>query len=202
MSKEIRRGRSQEFAGAVKSLLGLSAYTAALSHLKGRGNNNVFRRYEQSYDASSNDKIAEYSTQIATLSEEIDDIDLRQIEIDAEKEAVQDRITDLTEKIAKNKNSEELAKQKAEYIRKRDNLIIAKGEQVKSILRSFNNNAPSYFAKRLMKDVLVSLSEAEKLIKEFNINDTTIQFLIDRANVFVELIFLPAMMLYPTYEVA
>ena len=182
MSKEIRRGRSQEFAGAVKSLLGLSAYTAALSHLKGRGNNNVFRRYEQSYDASSNDKIAEYSTQIATLSEEIDDIDLRQIEIDAEKEAVQDRITDLTEKIAKNKNSEELAKQKAEYIRKRDNLIIVKGEQVKSILRSFNNNAPSYFAKRLMKDVLVSLSEAEKLDKGIpNINDTTIQFLIDRS---------------------
>ena len=31
MSKEIKRGRSQEFAGAVQSLLGLSAYTAALS---------------------------------------------------------------------------------------------------------------------------------------------------------------------------
>ena len=51
MSKEIKRGRSQEFAGAVQSLLGLSAYTAALSHLKGRGNTNVLRVYEASYDA-------------------------------------------------------------------------------------------------------------------------------------------------------
>ena len=181
MSKEIRRGRSQEFAGAVKNLLGLSAYTAALYHLKGRGNNNVFRTYEQSYDSSSNSKIAEYSKQIANLSEEIDKIDFRQREIDAEKETVQDRITDLTEKIAKNKNSEELAKQKAEYVRKRDNLVLAKNSQIKSILRSFNNSAPNYFAKRLMKDALLALSEAEKLDKGIpNVNDKTIQFLIDR----------------------
>lgn len=71
MSKEIKRGRSQEFAGAVQSLLGLSAYTAALSHLKGRGNTNVLRVYEASYDAKSNSKIAEYSRQITELSEKL-----------------------------------------------------------------------------------------------------------------------------------
>ena len=111
MSKEIKRGRSQEFAGAVQSLLGLSAYTSALSHLKSRGNNNVLRVYEQSYDARSDSKIAEYSRQISVLSEKIDKIDARLAEIDTEKETAQDKITDLTERIAKNKNSEELAKQ-------------------------------------------------------------------------------------------
>ncbi len=181
MGKEIKRGRSQEFAGAVQSLLGLNAYTAALSHLKGRGSNNVLHVYEQSYDSSSNSKIAEYSKKILELTTEIDRIDNRLTQIDAEKEAAHDIITDLTERIAKNKSSEELAKQKAELVLKRKNLITARESQIKSLLRSFNSNAPSFFAKRLMKDALQVLSKADKLDKGVpNVNDKTIQHLIDR----------------------
>lgn len=181
MSKEIKRGRSQEFAGAVQSLLGLSAYTAALSHLKGRGNTNVLRVYEASYDSKSNSKIAEYSRQITELSEKIENIEARLIEIENNKEIAQDKCTDLTERIAKNKDSENLAKKKADLIRKRDQLISSRSTKTTSILRSFNNNAPSYFAKKLMKDALQSLSQAEKLDKGVpNVNDKTIQFLLDR----------------------
>lgn len=181
MSKEIKRGRSQEFAGAVQSLLGLSAYTAALSHLKGRGNTNVLRVYEASYDAKSNSKIAEYSRQITELSEKIENIEARLIEIENNKEIAQDKCTDLTERIAKNKDSENLAKKKADLIRKRDQLISSRSTKTTSILRSFNNNAPSYFAKKLMKDALQALSQADKLDKGVpNVNDKTIQFLLDR----------------------
>ena len=181
MSKEIKRGRSQEFAGAVQSLLGLSAYTAALSHLKGRGNTNVLRVYEASYDAKSNSKIAEYSRQITELSEKIENIEARLIEIENNKEIAQDKCTDLTERIAKNKDSENLAKKKADLIRKRDQLKSSRATKATSILRSFNNNAPSYFAKKLMKDALQALSQADKLDKGVpNVNDKTIQFLLDR----------------------
>jgi DNA sulfur modification protein DndD len=181
MSKEIKRGRSQEFAGAVQSLLGLSAYTAALSHLKGRGNTNVLRVYEASYDAKSNSKIAEYSRQITELSEKIENIEARLIEIENNKEIAQDKCTDLTERIAKNKDSENLANKKADLIRKRDQLKSSRATKATSILRSFNNNAPSYFAKKLMKDALQALSQADKLDKGVpNVNDKTIQFLLDR----------------------
>lgn len=181
MSKEIKRGRSQEFAGAVQSLLGLSAYTAALSHLKGRGNTNVLRVYESSYDAKSNSKIAEYTRQIEELSEKIENIEARLIDIDNNKEIAQDKCTDLTERIAKNKESENLAKKKADLIRKRNHLIDSKSAKTTSILRSFNNSAPSYFAKKLMKDALQALSQAEKLDKGVpNVNDKTIQFMLDR----------------------
>ena len=181
MSKEIKRGRSQEFAGAVQSLLGLSAYTAALSHLKGRGNTNVLRVYEASYDAKSNSRIAEYSRQITELSEKIENIEARLIEIENNKEIAQDKCTDLTERIAKNKDSENLAKKKADLIRKRDQLKSSRATKATSILRSFNNNAPSYFAKKLMKDALQALSQADKLDKGVpNVNDKTIQFLLDR----------------------
>jgi len=181
MSKEIKRGRSQEFANAVKSLLGLSAYTAALSHLNGRGNNNVLSVYEHSYDATSNNKIADYSKQIAEISEKIDKIDNRISEIDAEKELTQDKISNLTERIAKNKNSEELASQKAEFKRKCDTTELARISHIKSLLQSFNTFAPSYFSKRLIKDSLELLSSADKLDKGIpNINDETIMYLINR----------------------
>ena len=97
------------------------------------------------------------------------------------KEIAQDKCTDLTERIAKNKDSENLAKKKADLIRKRDQLISSRATKAASILRSFNNNAPSYFAKKLMKDALQALSQADKLDKGVpNVNDKTIQFLLDR----------------------
>lgn len=181
MSKEIKRGQSQEFASAVQSLLGLSAYTSALAHLKGRGSNNVLKVYEQSYDSTSNSKIAEYSKDLSDLSEKVELIDSRMTEIDAEKEAAQDKITDLTERIAKNKNSEDLARQKAELILKKEKLTLARASQTKNLLRSFNNKASTYFSKRLMKDALQALAQAEKLDKGVpNVNDKTIQHLIER----------------------
>jgi DNA sulfur modification protein DndD len=181
MSKELKRGRSQEFAGAVQSLLGLSAYTAALSHLKSRGNTNVLKVYEDSYDSRSNSKIADYGQQIADLSTQIEKIDIRIAEIEAEKNAAQDKCDELTDRIAKNKNSEVLAAQKADLIKKKNALISSRGVRVTSILRSFNNGASSYFSKKMMRDALQALSEAEKLDKGVpNINDKTIQFLLEQ----------------------
>lgn len=181
MSKEIKRGRSQEFAGAVRSLLGLSAYTSALKHLKDRGRTNVLASYEESYDARSDSKITDYSRQIADLIDKIEKIDSRLTEIEDEKVLLQDKCTDLNERIAKNKQSEELARQKADLIAKRERLIASRATRLSSILKSFNSGAPSYFAKKMMRDALQALSEADKLDKGIPyINDKTIQFLIDR----------------------
>jgi DNA sulfur modification protein DndD len=57
MRKEIRHSRSRDFAEAVQNLLGLSAYTSALSHLGGRGKTNVIAVYNESYDSRSDSKI-------------------------------------------------------------------------------------------------------------------------------------------------
>ena len=181
MSKEIKRGRSQEFASAVHSLLGLSAYTSALKHLKDRGNTNVLASYEGSYDARANSRLAEYTQQIADLSTKIDKIDTRLSEIDGETVILQDKCVELTERIAKSKPSEELARKKSELLSKREKLISSRSTRITSILKSFNAGAPAFFAKKMMKDALQSLSEADKLDKGIPfINDKTIQFLIER----------------------
>ena len=65
MSKEIRKGKSKEFADAVKSLLGLSAFTEALEHLGGRSANTVIKSYESDYDSKSDSKIAQLRDEIS-----------------------------------------------------------------------------------------------------------------------------------------
>lgn len=181
MSKEIKRGRSKEFAGAVRSLLGLSAYTSALDHLNGRSSTTVIKSYSNSYDDKSDSKIAEYGRQINEYDRKIDEIEERLSEIENEKVIASDKCSELTERIAKNKDSEMLAKQKADLIRKREALVSSRASRITNVIRAFNNNAPSFFAKKMMKDALQSLSEAEKLDKGVPfINDKTIQYLIEQ----------------------
>lgn len=181
MGKEIRRGKSSEFAQAVRSLLGLNAFTAALEHLKGRGRNNVIAIYNQSYDAKSDKKIAEYTEQILSISEKIEKIDDRLSEIESQTTLAQEKCDALSERIAKNKDSEQLAKDKMKLVGKRQKLIDDKASRTTTILRNFNNGAPNFFAKKMMRDALQALSQADKLDKGIPfINDKTIQHLIDQ----------------------
>ena len=62
MSKEIQGGkRSNEFAGAVRGLLGLNPIISALEHLKPRSKYSVVGRYEESYNQNSNSKVKDYT---------------------------------------------------------------------------------------------------------------------------------------------
>ncbi len=174
MSKEIKRGRSQEFAGAVRSLLGLSAYTAALGHLNGRSNATVLKSYGENFDSKSDSKLAEYNRQITEYERKINAIDQRLTEIEDEKVIASDMC------IAKNKDSETLAARKAALIRKRETLINSRTSRIANVLRAFNTGAPSFFAKKMMKDALQALSEADALDKGVpSIDDKTIQYIID-----------------------
>lgn len=180
MSKEIRRGKSTEFANAVRSLLGLSAFSSALGHLKGRGNT-VISSYEGSYVAETDSKISRYTREIDDYREKIEKIDQRLEEIERQQAQAKEVCDDLSERIRKNADSEKLAREKDRLRKEREGLISAKASKASLMLKSFNSNAPSYFSKKLMKDALQKLSEAEKLDKGIpDIHARTIKHLIDR----------------------
>jgi DNA sulfur modification protein DndD len=180
MSKEIRRGKSSEFAQAVRSLLGLSAFTEALDHLKSRGRNNVVSLYESSYDSSANTKIADYARQLKDISKRIEEKEDRIAAIDGEMDIAKEKCDSLNERIEKNRDSEALAKEKNRLIAKRKSLSDSKISRTAAILRRFNNTAPKFFAMKLMKDSLEALSQADKLDKGIpNITDQTIQHIIN-----------------------
>lgn len=182
MSKEIRKGKSQEFAQAVRGLLGLSAFTAALDHLKGRAPKvSVIRSYDESYDSKSDSKIAQYTKEIEECDEKIAGIEKRLEEIENEESIAQEKCNDLSEKIKANADSERLAKEKERLRQKLQGLVQSKVSNTASLLKSFNKDASAYFAKKLMKDALQQLSEADKLDKGIpDIHVRTIEFLIKR----------------------
>lgn len=180
LSKEIRRGRSQEFASAVRNLLGLSAYTSALNHLKGRGNN-VIKSYEGRYDATSNTMIAEYGQKIYGYQENVEKIENRLLEIEDEKQIAQDKCDELADRIARNSESELLARNREDLLRKSERATSLKDGQIKVLLASFRSYAHHYFTMPLCKNALSSLCEADKIDKGVpNVNYETIRFLLER----------------------
>lgn len=182
MSKEIRKGRSKEFAEAVRSLLGLSAFTSALDHLKGKTSRlSVLRSYDQSYDDRSDSKIAHYINKIQEYDEEIEKIESRLEEIESESSIAYEKCAELSNKISSNHESEKLAKDKQQLIKKSNGLVAQRSTNAAAMLRTFNKNGPSYFSIKLMQDALERLAVMDKLDKGIpDIHARTIEFLIKR----------------------
>ena len=101
MSKEIQRGKSDEFAEAVRRLLGLDTYTTAMEHLKGKraGKTTVIGIYNSQYDSSSDSKIAAYSRDIDKYTTEKDRLENRNAELEKMMPDIQGKINELRELI-------------------------------------------------------------------------------------------------------
>jgi DNA sulfur modification protein DndD len=175
MSKDLSQGKGNEFARAVRSLLGLDAFTAAIGHL-----GKAVKDYEKKYDAHSDSRIDEYNRQILKLEAEIESIENRLADIDREEVPVEEKIIELQTQIEKNKASAELAERKKRLIVRRDALVLQKARSVGSLLITFKR-APAYFAKKLMRDSLQQLKDTSKSDKSVpSVNDKTIKHLIER----------------------
>ena len=182
MSKELRKGKSHEFADAVRSLLGLSAFTAAIYHLKGKGSfKSVLRSYDDKYDVRTDSRIAEYNENISSLNSILENIDSRLSEIDGEQDLVEETIRDLGNRIRENANSKQLSEDKDKSIRNRGSLRNRINIQTAGLLKEFNRGAPSYFAKKMIHDSLEQLAESKTLDKGIpDIHARTIDHIIKR----------------------
>lgn len=182
MSKEIKKGKSQEFAQAVRGLLGLSAFQAALDHINGRPPKvSVIRSYNESYDSRSDSKIAQYTREIAEYEEKLQKIEERLAAIENEEAIATEKRNELEEAIKANAESEALARERESLRRKLSELVASKASSEDSLLRTFNKNAHSYFAKKLMGDALRQLAESDKIDKGIpDIHARTIEYLLKR----------------------
>lgn len=166
MSKELRKGKSREFADAVRSLLGLSALTAAMLHLKGHGaSKSVIRSYDEKYDAKADSRVTDYSQRINQFDKDIERIDTRLLEIDREEDLVDEKIHVLTEQIKENEGSKALAEERTKLIGRRQTLINRRDNYIVDLIKIFNKDAPSYFAKKMILDSMRMLRESQNLDK-------------------------------------
>lgn len=183
MSKEIQRGKSDEFAEAVRRLLGLDTYTSAMNHLKGKkaGKTTVIGIYNSQYDSSSDSKIAAYSRDIKQYTDKKERLEARNAELEKMMPAIKEKMEELWEIIEKNKDSERLAdrlKVIDEKIHRNDSMI---GNSTGIMVDALQKNFKTYFYKPLISKSLEILSDADKIDKGIpDIHQRTIEYLFER----------------------
>lgn len=184
MSDEIQSGKSQEFAEAVKRLLGLNTYTAAIKHLGGKEragrNNSVLGSFNAQYDSSSDDRIRRYSEEYDKHQKTLDSLMARKSELeDTIIPQTQSECERLNNIIVKNQDGERLSadcKRLNDKINKNNTVIDASTDK---ILTSFKRNYRYFFYKKMVADALEVLSDAEKIDKGIpDIHARTIEYLI------------------------
>jgi DNA sulfur modification protein DndD len=181
MSREIRKGKSKEFADAVKSLLGLSAFTEALEHLGGRSANTVIKSYESDYDSKSDSKIAQLRDEISRYDARLEQIEKRLSEIDNEEYTASEKVKEYEVKIAENRDSEKYAQERAKLKSKIAGLEQSKVSSTSGVIDTFNRKGSSWMATKMIHDALKELVDADKLDTGIpDIHARTIQFLINR----------------------
>lgn len=181
MSKEIRKGKSREFADAVKSLLGLSAFTEALGHLGGRSATTVIKSYESDYDSKSDSKIAQYRDEIAEYDSRLEEIEKRLSEIDNEEDIASEKAKEYEMKIAENRDSEKYAQERIRLKNKIDALEQSRVSSTTGVIDTFNRKGASWMATKMIHDALKELADADKLDTGIpDIHARTIQYLINR----------------------
>lgn len=181
MSKEIKKGKSQEFADAVKGLLGLSAFTSTLDHLNKRSGNSVVKSYENDYDSKSDSKIAEYRLEIEKYDNRLAAIEKRLDDLDNEEFAANEKAKELEQQIADNKDSEKYTTERNRLRQNLEGLKTSKVSSTAGIIEQFNKRGSYWMAQKLIQDSLQELANVDKLdIGIPDIHKRTIEFLVNR----------------------
>lgn len=181
MSKDISTGKkAEDFASAVKGLLGLNGMASAIQHFNPR-RSGVISTYDSKYDPKSSSKIQEYTKEINVCNERINQIDdeLEQIE-----EQLEEANSTKTEKIAELKQYEEgkkLQEEKERLEKEISRCESLKSAEIKQMASLFNSQMDLFFSVSLLSEAMDFLAQQDVNGKDIPfINDKTIEYLLDK----------------------
>lgn len=186
MSAEIQSGKSDEFAEAVRRILGLDSYLNALIHIKsdpkkdkGRmRSDTVLGKYNKQYSDSGNESVSRLTEEISALEIEMQGLNNRKDELETAKPIIQQEYDKLTEQIVKNKEGEEIAKKKAEAERKIERLSQIVDNSAKDIFSHLSKDGVNYFSQHLIARAIKMLAETDVVDKGVpSIDDKTIDYI-------------------------
>lgn len=182
MREEIVKGRSEEFAIAVRSILGLKPISNALAHLKGKGNaNSVCRTFEKRYQkddakilVDGQEKIAELEKRIEVYNGRIKEQQEAAETADADRKRWEDLLDQFTEV---EKAKDQLKKARLYRHSAHDSLAKAEGK----LFETFRGGQYLYFGAPLFRRAIQTLDGQEIVDKGVpDVTSATIDFLIER----------------------
>ena len=180
MSKDISTGKkAQDFAEAVKGLLGLNAMYSAIQHFNPRSIHGVIGSYDNSYDSRSNAKILEYTRTIEECKEKKAQVEARIEELDRQLELARARKIEKTEELKQYAEGEKWQSEKERLNAQIERVRKSRAAVIKQISGDFNANMKSFFSARMIELALKMIAEKDFVGKDIPyMRDKTIEYLL------------------------
>ena len=181
MSKEIQNGHSTTFMTAVRGLLGLGAFEAAIGHLKPTSRTSVIGKYTASFNSNTNTTIGNLSEKISDYTDRINNTRKKIDSLAREKEQADQRIVDLVVEIKSHEEGEKLQQRKDSLSNKRDTAQASLVKAKEKLFKDFGAHANGYFIQPLIRDALEMIAQQDLEGKDIPaMHAKTIDFLLKR----------------------
>lgn len=182
MRSEIERGKSSDFADAVKTILGLQPVASALNHLKASGNrSSVERWFNRQFDLAGNQDLEAKRKKIDTLGKTIERCKGEKQDADADEAAARANVKKWEDLLKENEASEQAQKDVEKTKRAKNeacNAVVARRD---AFFRRFRDLQYRFLIERLVKDAREELADEDKISKGIpSVDDKTIKFILDR----------------------
>ena len=180
MSKEISSGKSTEdFANAVRALLGLNGMISALKHLNPKSTKSVVGSFNKDYDSGSDAHIAELTKTITDCVATLERIDAEIENADRQIDDAEERKQQNEQEIRGYKDGQEQQAKKSELEQRMQAVEAAKVRTITELFDTFHSGMSTFFSLRMMNDSLEFLSGQDILGKDIpSIDYKTIDYLL------------------------
>lgn len=165
MGNEIQKGRSDEFKIAVDNLLGLSAISEAIRHLKGTPSM-VIGSYNKDYNENSDKDYQRAVRQIEAAENRINDLNSKVMELRSEKSDLEKRRDDYKAELVKGAETKEWANERDRLYTAIQKAEDSKNRIIKTIMNRFCNQAWPFFADPLLRSAIKAIEDSSIEIKE------------------------------------
>lgn len=181
MGNEIQSGRGKEFKVAVDNLLGLSAISEAIRHLKG-GSAMVIGSYSKDYNANSDEEYQKAEREIQAAETRIAELDTAIIEIENNREQTTESRERYRTELERAKESREWAEERSS---KKKLIEMADGKrqrEMDALTKRFGGEAWRFFAAPLLASAASAIDNSPIEIKDApsGVNADTIEDIIER----------------------
>lgn len=182
MSKDISSNRkSDDFAEAVKGLLGLNGMISAIDHFNPRKSSSVIGIYNNSFNSKSNEKIQQYTDDINRCKNRLEEIDEKLEIIDNDLSLAENRKKEKSAQLKQYAESENLQKRREELESKIKSTNKSISLTNRSIVNDFNDKSSSFFSLSLIKRAMDVISNSKFEGKDIpHLHAKTIEYLINR----------------------
>lgn len=181
MGNEIQDGRSPEFKEAVGNLLGLSAISEAIKHLKG-GPSMVIGSYMKEYNGDSDAEYQKAEKEIQGAEARISKLKQELADLEDEKSRTAELRDKYKLELEKSKESKEWAEQRSALERSVKKANEDRAREIKALCDRFGKNAWSFFAAPLLNSSIHALDNSKIEIKRAptGVSRDTIEDIVER----------------------